>query len=768
MDALVGGSGNDSFSGLLDTLTPLDSINGGLGIDTLAVNTTGTSIAAGVTIAGVENISIATTGAGYTIDGTKYSGLTNLTLTDSTQGAVSVTAASTTTVTAQATGTGTLDVIGGGGVLTLTAGSGAVTVGGTAIANAYSAVSVTGGGAVVITDRATTSTTGSALKTVTISGAADDQTLTGNGITTVNLINLVGATTVGDTTVTAAAGTRELTVNYSGVDVGGDAAATAGTLTLTDAEATSLKIGAATKASFDVTVAAAKATTVSVNSDVALQMDALTAGVATAVAISGAAKTTITADTLATNVVITSTGSGGVTLTQALTADQQYIGTASSGVDTISLSTGYTKAITTGAGNDVITYGGPAGTGGSIDAGAGTGDTIVMTAAQAVTASSDAVFNSKATGFEILSLATTGGAATIDLLGINAVNSVKTAGAHTALETINSFSNGGTFEQTASANGGTFVLGVTGAVFNANDTFTIKLTSSSIIAAGSITVSGIENLTILDADASSAGGAAVIHTITLVDTAAKSLVVTGNNGLTITNTGNSAITSFDASGVVANGSADTEANLAVKFVSENTTASATTTIKGGAGNDTLTGVGAIDTIIGGAGADIITGGAGQDTLTGGAGADIFRYNLRADAVGAAGVNVDKITDFVVGTDKINLTQGGGAGVLLLGVTIATGSGPAVATMAAAIADGTTVASVADVYTALLAYTTLTASAGDSSATVAQVYTFANGAAAGTYVVINDSTIGFQAANDIVINVTGITGTMVASDFTFTS
>jgi S-layer protein len=776
VDTLTGTAGNDTFSGPLDSWTALDKIDGGAGTDSLTIATTGTASPVGATVVGIESLALTTSGAGYTINTTTYTDLTNATVTAAAAGAVSVTSASTTTISAQATGASTLDVIGSGGALIAQTGAGAVAIGATAVANALTSATVTGGTTVAITDRSGASAaTGSTLKTVTISGAAGDQTLTGNGITTVNLTKLAGATTVGDTTVTAAAGTRELTVNYNGVDIATTAGSEAnGTdvLTLTDAEATTLKINAVTAASFDAGVSAAKATSVAINADVAIQLQHVTAGVATAVAISGAAKTTITTDTFASTAVITSTSTGGVTLTQALTANQQYVGTASSGVDTISIATGYTKVITTGAGNDVITYGGPAGTGGSIDAGDGS-DTIVMTSAQAVTASTDAVFNSKVKGLEVLSLATAGGAATIDLLGINAVNSVKTAGAATALQTINSFTNNGTFEQTASANGGSYVLGVTGAVFNADDAFNIKFTSTATVAAGSITVSGIETLNIIQPDASTAatGSTAVTNTVTLVDAAAKSVIVSGNNGLTITNdAGNTAITKFDASGVVANGTADTTTLLAVTFASNNSTATAAVSITGGAGADTLTGNAAIDTINGGAGTavDTITGGAGQDVLIGGGGADVFRYNLRADAVGAGGVNVDKITDFVAGTDKINLTQGGGAGVLLLGVTIATASTPAVATMAAPVADATIVASLPEVYAALAAYTALTASAANSSATVAQVYTFANGAAAGTYVVVNDSTAGFQAANDIVINLTGLSGTLSAADFTFTS
>lgn len=61
---------------------------------------------------------------------------------------------------------------------------------------------------------------------------------------------------------------------------------------------------------------------------------------------------------------------------------------------------------------------------------------------------------------------------------------------------------------------------------------------------------------------------------------------------------------------------------------------------GRAGNDTLDGGGGRDTLI---------GGAGKDKLTGGIGADQFRFNAKLGAD-----NVDKVTDFTRGTDKIAL------------------------------------------------------------------------------------------------------------------
>ena len=62
-------------------------------------------------------------------------------------------------------------------------------------------------------------------------------------------------------------------------------------------------------------------------------------------------------------------------------------------------------------------------------------------------------------------------------------------------------------------------------------------------------------------------------------------------------------------------------------------------IRGGAGRDTLTGS---------TGDDVITGGEGADTLTGGAGADTFVYLSLRDGV-------DTVTDFVPGTDRIDLS-----------------------------------------------------------------------------------------------------------------
>lgn len=74
---------------------------------------------------------------------------------------------------------------------------------------------------------------------------------------------------------------------------------------------------------------------------------------------------------------------------------------------------------------------------------------------------------------------------------------------------------------------------------------------------------------------------------------------------------------------------------------------------GNTGNNTLNGDVGNDTLNGGNGNDSLIGAAGADSLTGGVGVDTFVYSAVAQSIG---VNQDTITDFVSGTDRINLSQ----------------------------------------------------------------------------------------------------------------
>lgn len=71
-------------------------------------------------------------------------------------------------------------------------------------------------------------------------------------------------------------------------------------------------------------------------------------------------------------------------------------------------------------------------------------------------------------------------------------------------------------------------------------------------------------------------------------------------------------------------------------------------LRGQDGADNLKGAGGTDTLLGGAGNDTLIGGAGNDVLEGADGADAFVFD--ASLAG----NIDTITDFSVGTDRIRL------------------------------------------------------------------------------------------------------------------
>ena len=116
-----------------------------------------------------------------------------------------------------------------------------------------------------------------------------------------------------------------------------------------------------------------------------------------------------------------------------------------------------------------------------------------------------------------------------------------------------------------------------------------------------------------------------------------------------------------------------------------------TAIDGYGDSDSLSGIERVlgsrdvDTIIGDANANTLAGGGGADTLTGGDGADVFRYEAAADS------NLtgwDSITDFVIGTDRIEIP--GLAGVTLVSDPGAASALPAdsAAAFAAAAADET--------------------------------------------------------------------------------
>ena len=73
-------------------------------------------------------------------------------------------------------------------------------------------------------------------------------------------------------------------------------------------------------------------------------------------------------------------------------------------------------------------------------------------------------------------------------------------------------------------------------------------------------------------------------------------------------------------------------------------------LNGGAGNDRLDGGLGNDKLLGGSGNDRLDGGLGKDTMTGGLGNDKFVFDTKLNAA----TNVDVVTDFKHGTDKMLL------------------------------------------------------------------------------------------------------------------
>ncbi|MCZ4271948.1 DUF4214 domain-containing protein [Maritalea porphyrae] len=175
--------------------------------------------------------------------------------------------------------------------------------------------------------------------------------------------------------------------------------------------------------------------------------------------------------------------------------------------------------------------------------------------------------------------------------------------------------------------------------------------------AGTLSAAGVETVNIALNDTA---GATSVFTAPLNIAAATSVVITGNAGIDLSGSTLTAATTVDASGVTAgNVTVATAATTGVTIsggagndvLSGSSAAGKTDTINGNAGNDVLNGGAGNDTINGGAGTDTIMGGLGIDTLTGGADADTFMYTAAAQS---NSVNVDVITDFVSGTDKLSI------------------------------------------------------------------------------------------------------------------
>jgi S-layer protein len=641
----------------IETLSALDVITGGDGNDTLNYWTVGATAFPTATVSGVETINMVSDGAA-TMDVQNVTGVT--------------------AVSAKAVGADVnIDTKGNVTSVTVTGTAQQINIDDNATTDVITSVSITGvaddgGNASDVIDINSKALTTLSLTNVTLVDDGDDISTDATGAITINLNKVsIAAADILAATATSAV------INTSGSD---------------DIVVDDLDLSVATTVTINAntTGGATKETTI----------DGLDIAKVTTLNIAGSGNLVLTAGTYtALTGFDASAASGNVTLTAALDVADAYTG--GSGKDTLSSVGAHTKAIALGAGDDTVTLTvADLGTRGTIDGGAGE-DTLGMTAVHAQTASGDLVgatrLETKISNIERLDVAAgaDGSNFTYDLAAFDDVNYlVFRGGADTTADTytINNFKTNGTLHYKAYADADDLTVAtIAGAAVSDTDVMNVKFdqgTTSGVVAYGSLTLANIETINFDTTDGSTASSdvAAVIHTATLVATGAKTVTVTGNNGLTLTNTGNTAITSFDASTVAGNASTDTAANLAVTFVSDNVTSGVT--MKGGAGNDTLTSDSAstkADTLIGGAGNDGLTGGAGNDTLDGGAGTDTLTGNGGANTLtGGAGADsfvigvatskavYSTITDLAAG-DTITLSAGLGNAFTTTKVSLADGS-----------------------------------------------------------------------------------------------
>lgn len=136
--------------------------------------------------------------------------------------------------------------------------------------------------------------------------------------------------------------------------------------------------------------------------------------------------------------------------------------------------------------------------------------------------------------------------------------------------------------------------------------------------------------------------------------------------------------------------------------------------------------------------NMITGNSGQNLLTGLQGNDTFVFNFGDSQVGKP----DRIADFQIGKDKIKINT------LVGGVSTLTRASNTTSSSLGSLVDSVFL----DANGAVEGNQTL----GNNSAALVVSTTAGIG---GTYLVVNDDVSGFDSSTDLVINMTGYSGTL---------
>jgi len=650
VDTIMGTTGNDQINATDANVTGLDSIDGNSGTDTFTVNdVTGTTAAGAnlglLTVKNVETLNVNSVSGlrGDAIDTTGWTGLTSEVLTLNTTTAQTITAAKTTAVSVVDAAAGAITVKGGGGgALIVQTGGAAAIATDNSVQNAFTSASFKKGSTVNFQDNSggtsAVPAVGSTTTSVTLDGNTGAATLAGKGILTLNVSNSAGA--IGLTNATGGA----LTVNAGG--------GTNGAITDASNKATSITVNATSDSTIGSLVSTNAGTlTLNANGGAITLSDTNLTKAGTAVVVTGSKNVTVTSTTALTATSFDASGaSGKVTFNTPLPTGATYTG--GSGVDVITVASGSTKATATGAGDDIVTLNGSTlASGGSIDGGSGM-NTLTMTAANAAAVTT---LGSSLSNFQklVVTGATTN---TIDMSKLLNIGNVDATGA--TAETFTNLPANPTINYT----GNTTAINANIAVDSSVDVANVNITSdNTVVAAGTLTLTtgtvapaqSVETVNITTSDTNSAP-AGIQHSITLADTGLTSLKISGNAGVNATLTGDTSITSIDASGITkgaltvvtpaltnvatikgsASGSDSITASAATKAVTVTTGTGGGTVIVNNANSNTVnagaattaisitTGSGA-DTITGGTKADTISSGTGLDTLTGGAGNDTF-------------------------------------------------------------------------------------------------------------------------------------------------
>ncbi|WP_187277197.1 DUF4214 domain-containing protein [Methylobacterium sp. WL103] len=561
-----------------------------------------------------------------------------------------------------------------------------------------------------------------------------------SGLTNVNLKNVTGAYATAGTGITVAAG----------VAAGFDNVVTTGAVTFTEASASTKTVQAYLANGSNVAALnlnGAGLTTLNLDS---AGTKANTVG---ALASTG------------TETTVNLTGAGKLVITDALDASVTTVNASgNTGGVTVALGASATT-VTGGSGNDKFAFAGNLTAADTVVGGAGT-DTISITGSDLTTANNVqlSALNTKVTGVEVLEF--TGAGATTIAGGTTATSFTnseitKLLFNTTDNDTVNAAGSARTYA-VGEINTGDLTLnlgtGVTtvnvslegissngATAANGGDIGVLTVNNNAGAAAGAVNTVNIASLvTSLDAN-----GTTVANTVaTLTDVLGSTYKISGGADLTVTaltNAGTIDGTSFTGKFGLTTGAAGNT------VISLGTGGTATTGVNTGVGLDTVSAQGGTNVINTGAGNDTITVTAGTNTITGGAGADSITlgsgsdkvvYTTLSDSTAATpATTLDTLTNFAAGTDKFIVTTT--PTTVFQGSTFtAAGTGTLATDIGAALTAG---------------------GQGAIAANQAAVVTI-TGTGAGTYLVINDATPNYQNANDAVIKLIGLTGTLATTDF----